>query len=144
MRIAIIGAGIAGLTTAYLLSDEHDIVVYEANDYIGGHTHTIDVSVQDSTYAVDTGFIVFNDYVGASPDALIKEEDAGLEIKCPMKSRIHLSYIHDNIVPADYQWQVQCCIYVTGADWWDFISYDPRCTDNLKLFYENYLQHLHL
>ncbi len=61
MRIAVIGAGIAGLTTAYLLSEEHDLVVYEANDYIGGHTHTIDVPVNDQTYAVDTGFIVFNE-----------------------------------------------------------------------------------
>ena len=61
MRIAIIGAGISGLATAYLLSQDHDIVVYEANDYIGGHTHTIDVPLEDSTYAVDTGFIVFNE-----------------------------------------------------------------------------------
>ena len=61
MRIAIIGAGISGLVTAYLLSDSHDIVVYETNDYIGGHTHTIDVPVNGHTYAVDTGFIVFNE-----------------------------------------------------------------------------------
>jgi len=61
MRIAIIGAGISGLVAAYLLSQEHDIVVYEANDYIGGHTHTIDVPLKDKTYAVDTGFIVFNE-----------------------------------------------------------------------------------
>jgi predicted NAD/FAD-binding protein len=61
MRIAIIGAGISGLVTAYLLSESHDIVVYEANDYIGGHTHTIDVPVKGGTYAVDTGFIVFNE-----------------------------------------------------------------------------------
>ncbi len=61
MRIAVIGTGIAGLTSAYLLSQEHDLVVYEANDYIGGHTHTVDVPVNDQTYAVDTGFIVFNE-----------------------------------------------------------------------------------
>ena len=62
MRIAVIGAGISGLTTAYLLSQEHDIVVFEANDYIGGHTHTIDVETDHGkTYAVDTGFIVFNE-----------------------------------------------------------------------------------
>jgi len=61
MRIAIIVAGISGLATAYLLSQDHDIVVYEANDYIGGHTHTIDVPLEDSSYAVDTGFIVFNE-----------------------------------------------------------------------------------
>jgi predicted NAD/FAD-binding protein len=60
MRIAIVGAGISGLVTAYLLSGEHDIVVYEANDYIGGHTHTIDVPINDQHFAVDTGFIVFN------------------------------------------------------------------------------------
>ena len=40
MRIAIIGTGISGLTSAYLLNQNHDIVVYEKNDYIGGHTHT--------------------------------------------------------------------------------------------------------
>ena len=61
MRIAIIGAGISGLVTAYLLSESHDIVVYEANGYIGGHTRTIDVPVKGRTYAVDTGFIVFNE-----------------------------------------------------------------------------------
>jgi uncharacterized protein len=62
MRIAVIGAGISGLTTAYLLSQEHEIVVFEANDYIGGHTHTVDVESNDGqTYAVDTGFIVFNE-----------------------------------------------------------------------------------
>jgi len=41
MRIAIIGTGISGLTSAYLLSEAHEVVVYEANDYIGGHTNTI-------------------------------------------------------------------------------------------------------
>ncbi|HAA04580.1 MAG TPA: hypothetical protein DCE18_14640 [Syntrophobacteraceae bacterium] len=60
MRIAIIGAGISGLTAAYLLSDEHEVVVFEANDYIGGHTHTVDVTCNGTTYPVDTGFIVFN------------------------------------------------------------------------------------
>ena len=61
MRIAVIGSGISGLVTAYLLSEEHEVTVYEANDYIGGHTHTIDVPLNGRTYAVDTGFIVFNE-----------------------------------------------------------------------------------
>lgn len=61
MRIAIIGAGISGLVSAYLLCRDHEVVVYEANDYIGGHTHTIDVDVEGRTYPVDTGFIVFNE-----------------------------------------------------------------------------------
>lgn len=60
MRIAVIGAGISGLTCAYLLSNEHEVTVYEANDYIGGHTHTVAVPLAGRTYAVDTGFIVFN------------------------------------------------------------------------------------
>jgi uncharacterized protein len=60
MRIAVIGSGISGLVAAYLLSPEHEITVFEANDYIGGHTHTIDVVIAGKTYAVDTGFIVFN------------------------------------------------------------------------------------
>ena len=61
MRIAVIGTGIAGMVAAYLLSDEHELVVYEAEDYVGGHTNTIDVSLNGKSYAVDTGFIVFNE-----------------------------------------------------------------------------------
>lgn len=60
-KIAIIGSGIAGLTSAYLLSKKHQVTVYEKNDYIGGHTATVDVSLDGQQYAVDTGFIVFND-----------------------------------------------------------------------------------
>lgn len=61
MRIAIVGTGIAGNTAAYKLRDQHDITVYEAASYIGGHTNTIDVHEGTDTIAVDTGFIVFND-----------------------------------------------------------------------------------
>ena len=60
MRIAIIGTGISGMTSAYLLSQDHEVVVYEANNYIGGHTNTVEVSLNGQQYAVDTGFIVFN------------------------------------------------------------------------------------
>ena len=60
MRIAIIGSGISGMTAAHLLSEDHDVTVYEANDYIGGHTHTHDITLDGRDYAVDTGFIVFN------------------------------------------------------------------------------------
>jgi uncharacterized protein len=62
MKIAIIGSGIAGLTSAYLLNRSHDISVFEAGDWVGGHTHTVDVQVAGQGYAVDTGFIVFNDW----------------------------------------------------------------------------------
>jgi predicted NAD/FAD-binding protein len=61
VRIAIVGAGISGLVAAHLLHREHDIVVYEAADYAGGHTNTIRVDTQDATHHLDTGFIVLND-----------------------------------------------------------------------------------
>jgi predicted NAD/FAD-binding protein len=61
MRIAVIGSGISGMVVAHLLHRDHDATVYEANDYIGGHTHTVDVSVDGKTLPVDTGFIVFNE-----------------------------------------------------------------------------------
>ena len=62
MKIAIIGSGISGLTAAYLLSRKHDVVVYEASGRIGGHTATMDIQHQGQNYAIDTGFIVFNDW----------------------------------------------------------------------------------
>ncbi|WP_372874343.1 NAD(P)/FAD-dependent oxidoreductase [Pseudomonas sp.] len=62
MKIAIIGSGIAGLTSAYLLNRNHAITVFEAGDWVGGHTHTVDIEVDGRAYAIDTGFIVFNDW----------------------------------------------------------------------------------
>ncbi|KPM64678.1 FAD-dependent oxidoreductase [Pseudomonas monteilii] len=62
MRIAIIGTGIAGLTCAHLLSRRNEVTVFEAAQRVGGHTHTVDMHWQGQHYAVDTGFIVFNDW----------------------------------------------------------------------------------
>lgn len=61
MRVAVVGTGIAGMTSAWLLHRLHDVTVFEANAQIGGHTHTADVEVGGQRYAVDTGFIVFNE-----------------------------------------------------------------------------------
>ena len=61
MRIAIIGSGIAGMTAAYRLNATHDITVFEASDHFGGHTYTRDIDMAGQHYAVDMGFIVFND-----------------------------------------------------------------------------------
>ena len=60
MRIAVIGAGIAGLGAAYLLGRKHEVVVYEAEQRLGGHTHTHAIELAGEKHAVDTGFIVFN------------------------------------------------------------------------------------
>lgn len=60
-RIAIIGAGVSGLVAAHLLSRAHDVTVFEANAYAGGHAHTVRVDTAEGTYDVDTGFVVYND-----------------------------------------------------------------------------------
>ena len=95
MNIAIIGSGISGLTSAYLLNRSHEITLFEASDWVGGHTHTVDVTVEGRSYAVDTGFIVFNDWtypnfirlleqlgVGFKPTEMsfsVTDPDSGLE-----------------------------------------------------------------
>ncbi len=61
MRIAVVGSGIAGTSSAWLLSQDHTVDVYEAEDYLGGHTCTLDVTVDGTTFPADTGFMVFND-----------------------------------------------------------------------------------
>ncbi len=61
MKIAIVGTGIAGNVAAYELRKRHDITVFESNDYVGGHTNTVEVEDDGRRIAIDTGFIVFND-----------------------------------------------------------------------------------
>ncbi len=61
MRIAVVGAGVSGLVAAHLLQREHEIVVYEANAYAGGHANTVRVDTAHESHDVDTGFIVMND-----------------------------------------------------------------------------------
>ena len=61
MKIAIVGAGVSGLTAAYMLSDQHDVTLFERDECLGGHAHTVDVPGGDAHYAVDTGFLVYND-----------------------------------------------------------------------------------
>jgi len=60
-RIAVIGSGISGLAAAWLLARRHHVTLYEANAWAGGHTHTVDVTLDGVTAPVDTGFLVFND-----------------------------------------------------------------------------------
>jgi predicted NAD/FAD-binding protein len=61
VRIGVVGAGVSGLVAAYVLQRAHEVVVFEAQDRIGGHVHTIRVEESDATHHLDTGFIVFND-----------------------------------------------------------------------------------
>ncbi len=62
MRIAVVGTGISGLVAAHFLAEHHELVVFEAADRLGGHTHTHAIELGGNAYAIDTGFIVFNDW----------------------------------------------------------------------------------
>ena len=65
MKLAILGSGISGLAVAHTLQNHADITVFEAGDYFGGHTHTVDITLPTPqgpvTHGVDTGFLVFNE-----------------------------------------------------------------------------------
>ncbi len=61
MRVAIVGSGVAGLVCAHRLRRDHSITLFEADARIGGHVHTVDVELDGAPYAVDTGFIVYNE-----------------------------------------------------------------------------------
>ena len=77
------------------------------------------------TEVVETGFILHDSgEFGCSPDGLVGE-DGGLEIKCPSDS-VHVSYLRAGKVPAKYYQQVQGCMWITGREWWDFMSYHPE------------------
>jgi predicted NAD/FAD-binding protein len=60
LRIAVVGAGIAGLGAAWLLSRRHDVVLYETEGRLGGHARTVEAPGPQGPIPVDTGFIVFN------------------------------------------------------------------------------------
>jgi predicted NAD/FAD-binding protein len=73
VKVAIIGSGIAGNVAAYRLHREHEVTVYEAGDHVGGHSHTHTVQLQDRSFQVDTGFIVYNDWTYPEFAALLGE-----------------------------------------------------------------------
>lgn len=76
-HIAIIGSGISGLMAAYLLSKKNHVTVFEKNDRIGGHTATVDIEKNGQSFAIDTGFIVFNDKTYPNFLALLSEIGIG-------------------------------------------------------------------
>ena len=101
MKIAIVGTGISGMVAAYLLHRDHEVTVFEAADYIGGHTNTVDVEMDGRIYAVDTGFIVFNDWTYPNFIALLNRlgvasqpSDMSFSVKC---ERTGLEYNGTNL-----------------------------------------------
>ena len=82
-RIAVVGAGIAGLASAWLLSKRHDVTLYEAGSTLGGHTNTVDVTLEGISHPVDTGFLVFNHHTYPNFTALLDHlgvESAGTDM----------------------------------------------------------------
>ena len=73
MKVAVIGTGVSGLVAAYKLQADFEVDIYEANNYAGGHTNTIDVKDDGDMLAVDTGFIVFNDWTYPNFIKLLRE-----------------------------------------------------------------------
>jgi predicted NAD/FAD-binding protein len=73
MKIAVIGSGISGLACAHYLSAAHEVSVFESSKQVGGHTATVDVRLGTRSYAIDTGFIVFNDWTYPNFIALMEE-----------------------------------------------------------------------
>lgn len=98
-----------------------------------------------SFYEITTGNVVmetgFHDHPtikmsGASPDGLIGF-DGGLEIKCP-NTATHLKYLMTNKIDTGYIYQMQWGMDCTGREWWDFVSYDNRLPDNLKIYIQRF------
>ena len=90
----------------------------------------------DTGYFVDEAAFCFHPtikWLGASPDGTISGVNALIEIKCP-NTQTHLEYRLDNKPPSKYVNQMQCQMWVTGAEWCDFVSYDPRVPEHLQLF----------
>lgn len=89
-RIAVIGSGVSGLTAAYLLSKKHQVSVFEKSTNIGGHTATVDVELAGQHYAIDTGFIVFNNKTYPNYLALLDEIGVGKQ-ETEMSFSVHNS-----------------------------------------------------
>ncbi|MCL1037037.1 FAD-dependent oxidoreductase [Shewanella submarina] len=129
-RIAVVGSGIAGLTCANLLSREHQVTVFEANEYIGGHTATVDVELNGRSWAIDTGFIVFNDRTYPNFEKLL----AGLDIE-PLPTEMSFS-VHNVQSGLEYNGHTFTSLFAQKRNWlsprfWGFLAeivrFNRRC-----------------
>ena len=81
-------------------------------------------SLMNDAEVTEVGFCLHDTLsAGCSPDGLIGE-DGGLEIKCPAPST-HVEYLSGGVLPSKYKQQVMGCLWITGREWWDFVSYHP-------------------
>jgi len=99
LNVAVIGSGISGLYCAYRLGQAgHHVTLYEAADYFGGHTHTVDVTLDDVTYGVDTGFLVFNHQTYPNLVSLFDE-------------------LNVETVPTEMTFSVKCALALRRLEW---------------------------
>jgi hypothetical protein len=81
--------------------------------------------METGNLVIQVGFLMHDTLqAGASPDGLVGE-NGGLEIKCP-SAHTHVEYLRDGDLPIKYFQQVQGCLWISGRDWWDFMSYHPK------------------
>lgn len=73
------------------------------------------------------------EWCGGSPDGLINE-DGGIEIKCPYVSTVHVETLMSGGIPSEHMAQVQGAMWITGRKWYDFVSFDPRMPEHLRLY----------
>lgn len=108
---------------AYALRWGREVEPYARQAYEAATGHFVD----------QVAFVTHPEYpfAGASPDGLVND-DGGLEMKSPKNSVIHLQRF-DTGVPEEFIPQIQGCMWVTGRAWWDFVSYDPRQPEKLRL-----------
>jgi putative phage-type endonuclease len=86
--------------------------------------------VEESPFVLHPTF----DFIGASPDGLVGD-DGGLEMKCPMDESVHIKTLLRGM-PDEHKAQVQGNMLVTGRQWWDFVSFDPRQAESFRLYVE--------
>jgi len=122
MKIAIIGGGISGLTVAHLLHDEHDLTLFEANDYVGGHTHTHELEAEGRRWRVDSGFIVYNEKTYPNFIKLLRKlkvvsqkSSMGFSVKAPNK-KLEYSGVSLNALFAQRQNLFRFSFYVMIKD----------------------------
>lgn len=102
--------------------------------------HDVEAAAR-AAYEAETGQMVTSvafmthpllDYIGCSPDGLVGS-DGLMQIKCPMNPAVHIETLRDGM-PEEHIAQVQGELFVTGRDWSDFVSYDPRMPEHLRLY----------
>jgi predicted phage-related endonuclease len=127
-RIELMSERLTGRVTDRYVSPEMDW----GREYEGRARDAYEIA--NGVMVQKVGFLLHPtlDYAGASPDSLVGN-DGGLEIKCP-KSETHIAWMEDDVVPEEHRDQMQKNMLCGERDWWDFMSYDPRQPEGLRIF----------